>query len=117
VFIFWRSQREQQHQALDQLLSHPPKKDEGNNYNDTVLVVEHSHQSQQDTDKSSPVKVRVMKGFKDESLHKTIYTMQNVTRSSRKVVDPEMTRKEKLKLLKQENVCQSISGQKDGRND
>jgi len=56
-----------------------------------------------------------MKGFKDESLHKTMNTMQNVKKSLRKVVDPEVTRKEKLTRLKQQNVIRnSNSSSSDG---
>lgn len=116
VLMFWRSRREQeqQRQASDRLLSHTKIEDDGDDYNGTV---ERSRQLQQDINQSSPVKVRVTKGFKDEGLHKTINTMQDVKKSLRKVADPEMTRKEKLKILKQQNIRRSISGQKDGRKD
>jgi hypothetical protein len=37
--------------------------------------------------------------------------MQDVRKSLRKIVDPEVTRKEKQERLKQQNIIRSISGQ------
>eukprot|EP00527_Entomoneis_sp_CCMP2396_P006563 CAMPEP_0198142184 /NCGR_PEP_ID=MMETSP1443-20131203/5058_1 /TAXON_ID=186043 /ORGANISM="Entomoneis sp., Strain CCMP2396" /LENGTH=125 /DNA_ID=CAMNT_0043805145 /DNA_START=438 /DNA_END=811 /DNA_ORIENTATION=- len=60
--------------------------------------------------RSPPVKATIVKGYKDESLYKTIQECQDVRKSFRRVADPEVARKEKKRQLSLQNVCYKIKG-------
>ena len=102
VYIFWRSRRRRQRQVSIE---------EDDDDDDKI---ERSDKPQRDAYKSPPVKATVVRGYKDEGLYETINRMQDVRKSLRKVVDPEVTRKEKQERLKQQNIVRSISGQNSG---
>jgi len=103
VYIFWRSRRRQRRRRSQ-------TKEEDDEFNDDAKT-ERSDKPQQDAYRSPPVKATVIKGYKDEGLYKTINRMQDVRKSLRKIVDPEVTRKEKQERLKEQNIIRSISGQ------
>ena len=103
VYIFWRSRRRRRQRQVSI--------EEEDDDDDKI---ERFDKPQRDAYKSPPVKATVVRGYKDEGLYETINRMQDVRKSLRKVVDPEVTRKEKQERLKQQNIIRSISGQNSG---
>ena len=59
---------------------------------------------------SPPVKSTIVKGYKDQSLYKTINECQDVKKSLRKMTDPVLTRKGRKTLLVLQNVRTNIKG-------
>ncbi|VEU41477.1 unnamed protein product [Pseudo-nitzschia multistriata] len=59
---------------------------------------------------SPPVKATIVKGYKDESLYKTMQECKDVRKSLRKVKDPDVARREKKMLLKKKALRYKIKG-------
>uniref|UniRef100_A0A7S4AAC6 Uncharacterized protein n=1 Tax=Pseudo-nitzschia australis TaxID=44445 RepID=A0A7S4AAC6_9STRA len=60
--------------------------------------------------RSPPVKATIVMGYKDKSLYKTMKECQDVRKSLRRVVDPEVARKEKKRILALQNVRHKVKG-------
>ena len=69
----------------------------------------HTHVRHTDP-RSPPVKATIVKGYKDQSLYKTMKECQDVRKSLRRVVDPEVARKEKKRILALQNVRHKVKG-------
>jgi hypothetical protein len=55
---------------------------------------------------SPPVKAKIIRGYKDHQLHQTMEECQTIKHRLRKVVDPDVTRKEKQRRLRKREIIQ-----------
>eukprot|EP00536_Pseudo-nitzschia_multiseries_P014292 jgi/Psemu1/291351/fgenesh1_pg.683_\ len=60
--------------------------------------------------RSPPVKAKIVHGYKDESLYKTMEQCRDIRKGLRRVEDPDVARREKKKRLRQENLRCKIKG-------